>query len=95
MELVYGAERSAVPEKNLAVVEGFLTRLEVLDFDQAASEQAAQVRAELAKQGMPIGPYDALIAGHARSLGLTVVTNNMREFERVAGLRVVDWTISA
>ena len=87
MELVYGAERSAVPEKNLAVVEGFLTRLEVLDFDQAASE--------LAKQGMPIGPYDALIAGHARSLGLTVVTNNMREFERVAGLRVVDWTISA
>ena len=87
MELVYGAERSAVPEKNLAVVEGFLTRLEVLDFDQAASEQA--------KQGMPIGPYDALIAGHARSLGLTVVTNNMREFERVAGLRVVDWTISA
>jgi len=95
MELVYGAERSAVPEKNLAVVEGFLARLEVLDFDQAASEQAAQVRAELAKQGMPIGPYDALIAGHARSLGLTVVTNNTREFERVAGLRVVDWTVSA
>lgn len=95
MELVYGAERSAAAEKNLAVVEGFLARLEVLDFDQAASEQAAQVRAELAKQGTPIGPYDALIAGHARSLGLTVVTNNTREFARVAGLRVVDWSVSA
>lgn len=95
MELVYGAERSAAAEKNLAVVEGFLARLEVLDFDQAASEQAAQVRAELAMQGTPIGPYDALIAGHARSLGLTVVTNNTREFARVAGLRVVDWTVSA
>ena len=94
MELIYGAEHSAVPEKNLAVVEGFLARLEVLDFDQAASEQAAQVRAELARQGTPIGPYDALIAGHARSLGLTVVTNNTREFERVDGLRVVDWTVA-
>lgn len=95
MELVCGAERSAAPAKNLAVVESFLARLDVLDFDQAASEQAAQIRAELGKKGAPIGPYDALIAGHARSLGLTVVTNNTREFERVAGLRIVDWTVSA
>lgn len=93
MELIYGAERSAVPEKNLAVVEGFLAHLEVLDFDQVASEQAAQIRAELAKKGTPIGPYDTLIAGHARGLALTLVTNNTREFERVEGLRIVDWSI--
>ena len=54
-----------------------------------------QIRAELSKKGAPIGPYDALIAGYVRCLGLTVVTNNTREFEPVAGLRIVDWTVSA
>ncbi len=50
------------------------------------------IRAELAKIGKPIGPYDQMIAGHARSLGLIVVTNNLKEFERVPGLRIEDWT---
>lgn len=92
MELIYGAERSAMPERNLSVIEGFSARLEVLNYDQAAATHTGQLRAELAGSGTPIGPYDQLIAGHARSQGLILVTNNRREFDRVPGLRVEDWT---
>jgi tRNA(fMet)-specific endonuclease VapC len=70
MELIYGAERSAMPERNLSVIEGFSARLEVLNYDQAAATHTGQLRAELARSGTPIGPYDQLIAGHARSQGL-------------------------
>ncbi|MGE6781778.1 type II toxin-antitoxin system tRNA(fMet)-specific endonuclease VapC [Ensifer adhaerens] len=91
MELIYGAERSAMPERNLSVIEGFSARLEVLNYDQAAASHTGQLRAELARSGTPIGPYDQLIAGHARSQGLILVTNNRREFDRVPGLRVEDW----
>jgi len=91
MELVYGAEKSASPEKNLSIVEGFAARLEVLPFDNDAAAHTGMIRSELAKSGKPIGPYDCLIAGHARSRGFIVVTNNIREFERVPGLRVEDW----
>lgn len=92
MELIYGAERSAMPERNLSVIEGFSARLEVLNYDQAAATHTGQLRAELARSGTPIGPYDQLIAGHARSQGLILVTNNRRGFDRVPGLRVEDWT---
>lgn len=91
MELIYGAEKSLQPERNLADVEGFAARLEVLDYGYKAAAHTGQVRAELAKAGTPIGPYDQMIAGHARSLGLILVTNNQREFDRVPGLRVEDW----
>lgn len=91
MELVYGAEKSSQPERNLRVLEGFAQRLEVLPYDAAAAMHTGQIRAELARAGTPIGPYDQMIAGHARSLGLVVVTNNTREFDRVAGLRVENW----
>ncbi len=91
MELIYGAERSASPERNLIVVEGFAARLEVLPYDEIAASHTGQLRAELARNGTPIGPYDQLIAGHARSRGLIMVTNNRREFDRVPGLRVEDW----
>ena len=91
MELIFGAEKSAAPEKNLAVIEAFLARLAVLDYDLHAAEHSGQLRAELQKIGKPIGPYDQMIAGHARSLGLIVVTNNEREFNRVTGLRVENW----
>jgi len=94
MELIYGAEKSAAPEKNLEVLEGFVARLQVLPYDNAAAEHTGQLRAELAKLGQPIGPYDQMIAGHARSLGLIVVTNNLKEFNRVPGLRLLDWTES-
>ena len=92
MELIYGAEKSASPEKNLSVVQGFSARLEVLPYDELAASHTGQLRAELARSGTPIGPYDQLIAGHARSRGLIIVTNNRREFDRVPGLRVEDWT---
>jgi tRNA(fMet)-specific endonuclease VapC len=95
MELIYGAEKSAMPERNLSVVEGFAARLEVLAYDEMAASHTGQLRAELARNGIPIGPYDQLIAGHARSRGLIVVTNNLREFNRVPGLRVEDWTAPA
>ncbi|WP_439850595.1 type II toxin-antitoxin system tRNA(fMet)-specific endonuclease VapC [Pseudomonas syringae] len=91
MELVYGAEKSSSPERNLAVVEGFAARLEVLPYDGDAAAHTGMIRAELARAGTPIGPYDQMIAGHARSLGLVVITDNLREFRRVDGLRVDDW----
>ncbi len=91
MELLYGVELSAQPQRNLAQVEGFIARLDVLDYDPAAAAHTAQIRAELKKAGTQIGPYDQMIAGHARSRGLVVVTNNTREFQRVAGLRLEDW----
>jgi len=91
MELVFGAEKSSNPQRNLAVVEGFAARLEVLKYDWEAAANTGQLRAELAKLGTPIGPYDQMIAGHARSQGLILVTNNTREFERVPGLRIEDW----
>jgi tRNA(fMet)-specific endonuclease VapC len=91
MELIYGAEKSANPQRNLADIEGFAARLEVLKYDPAAAAHTGQLRAELAKAGTPIGPYDQMIAGHARSQGLILVSNNRREFDRVPGLRVEDW----
>ena len=90
-ELVYGAEKSAQPERNLTDIEGFAARLEVLPFDSLAATHFGQLRAELAKIGTPIGPYDQMIAGHARSLGLILVTNNIKEFARVPGLRIDNW----
>ena len=91
MELIYGAEKSSNPSRNLADIESYIARLEVLDFNPVAAIHAGQIRAELARAGKPIGPYDQMIAGHARSLGMIVVTNNIAEFSRVPGLRVENW----
>ena len=93
-ELVFGAERSTNPAKNQADIEGLAARLEILDFDDLAAAHFGQVRAELYAVGQPIGPYDMMIAGHARSTGLILVTNNLREFERVQGLRLENWAES-
>ncbi|WP_313112688.1 tRNA(fMet)-specific endonuclease VapC [Pseudescherichia sp.] len=93
MELIYGAEKSASPEKNLRVVEGFIARLEVLNYCIDAAVQTGQIRAELARAGTPIGPYDSMIAAHARTLGLILMTNNTRELEHINGLRLEDWSI--
>ena len=90
-ELLYGAEKSSQPEKSLALIEGMAARLEVLGFDEHAAAHAAEIRADLARKGTPIGHYDVLIAGHARSRGLVLVSNNLREFERVDGLRLENW----
>ena len=87
MELVYSAEHSLNPERNLTSLEGLFARIDVLPLGDLAAVHAGQMRAELAKLGMSIGPYDQLIAGHARSLGLVLVTNNENEFSSVSGLR--------
>ena len=91
MELFYGAERSSNPERNLRSLERFVARMDVLPLGDSAAGHAGQISAELAKLGMPIGPYDQLIAGHARSLGLVLVTNNEKEFSCVSGLRLENW----
>ncbi|WP_332773315.1 type II toxin-antitoxin system tRNA(fMet)-specific endonuclease VapC [Phenylobacterium sp.] len=90
-ELLHGAAKSDRPEHNRSEVERFAARLEVLPFDEAAADHAADIRANLERRGEPIGGYDLLIAGHARSRGLTVVTGNLAEFRRVDGLRCEDW----
>lgn len=91
MELEYGIERSREPARNRQAVDGVLSLVEVIPFDTPAAMHAGRIRAVLAARGVPIGPYDALLAGHARSLGMVVVTNNVRELSRVPGLEVEDW----
>ncbi len=90
-ELLVGAEKSARPAEIRREVERFLSRLEVLPFDEPAAAHAAEIRATLERRGTPIGPHDTLIAGHARSRGLIVITGNLGEFARVDGLRAEDW----
>ncbi len=91
MELIFGAHKSANPARNLREVEGFAARVEVSPYDFDAAAHTGQLRAELAKLGTPIGSYDQMIAGHARSRGLILVTNNVSEFSRVSGLRIENW----
>ncbi len=94
-ELLHGAAKSARPEHNRREVERFAARLEVLPFDSDAAGHAADIRAVLQRQGRPIGGYDVLIAAHARSRGLIIVTGNTAEFARVEGLRSEDWLSDA
>lgn len=90
-ELYFGAENSARPEQNHRVLESFAARLVVLPFDTPAAFHSGRVRAELRRSGQSIGAYDLMIAGHARSAGLALVTNNAREFGRVPGLLLENW----
>ena len=90
-ELLHGAAKSARPVENRRAVEDFAARLDVLPFDEAAADHAADIRADLERKGAVIGAYDLLIAGHARSKGLAMITGNLGEFRRVEGLRCEDW----
>jgi len=90
-ELIYGAEHSDQTERNLVEIEGLMARLHVAPFEEQAAEHFGQLRSELYKSRRPIGPYDMMIAGHARSMGLILVSNNTKEFERVPGLRLENW----
>lgn len=90
-ELVHGAEKSSDVARNTAVVEDFASRLAVLPYDDKAAWHYGNIRAVLEKQGQPIGVNDLHIAAQARSSGLTLVTNNLREFERVPGLLLENW----
>lgn len=91
-ELVFGAEHSLQVKQNLTDIEAMIARLEVLPFDNKAAYHFGQIRATLYSIGKPIGPYDMMIAGHARASGLILVTNNIREFERVPGLQFENWS---
>jgi tRNA(fMet)-specific endonuclease VapC len=90
-ELLYGIEKSQHRHVNMTRAEHFISLLDVLDFDADAAGHFASIRATLEKQGTPIGSYDLMTAGHARSLGLILVTHNTKEFSRVDGLRLEDW----
>ena len=93
-ELMHGVEKSQAVERNRAAITLFLSSISILPFDNYAAEEYGKVRAELERKGTPIGPLDMLIAGHARSERLILVTNNTREFFRVEDLdlEVEDWT---
>ena len=91
-ELLYGVEVSPRRAQDTAALAAFLPYVDVLDFPDDAAPHYAEIRANLKKRGLPIGANDLFIAAHARSLGLTLVTNNTAEFGRVTGLRVENWT---
>ena len=91
-ELMHGVEKSQAVERNRAAITLFLSAISILPFDSDTAEEYGAVRADLERKGTPIGPMDMLIAGHARSRGLILVTNNTREFFRVNELEVEDWT---
>jgi tRNA(fMet)-specific endonuclease VapC len=93
-ELLYGVEVSTKRKQDEAAVAAFLRYIEVLDFPDEASSHYAQIRADLKKRGAMIGANDLLIAAHARSLGLRLITNNTREFRRVRDLSIENWVTS-
>ncbi|MFZ1500480.1 MAG: tRNA(fMet)-specific endonuclease VapC [Giesbergeria sp.] len=90
-ELFHGAEKSNKVNENLAVIEDFCSRLEVLPYGSKAAQHYGAIRAGLERLGKPIGVNDLHIAAHARSEGLAVVTNNVGEFARVPALQVENW----
>ena len=90
-ELHYGVAKSEHRDKNAKALDEFIIPLEVVPFDEAAAHVYGEIRAGLEKAGTPIGSMDMLIAAHAASLGIPLVTNNTREFERVPPLRIIDW----
>ncbi len=91
-ELQYGVEKSANPAKHSSLLADFCAPLAILPFANQAATVYGQIRAALERAGRPIGPLDTLIAAHAISVGCTLVTNNQREFSRVDGLTVENWT---
>jgi tRNA(fMet)-specific endonuclease VapC len=91
-ELIYGARASGRPEHQVSMVERFTAGLLVADWSAADAIEAGQIRAELKMRGTPIGDLDVLIAGQARNRGWTVITANVREFARIDGLQIIDWS---
>jgi tRNA(fMet)-specific endonuclease VapC len=90
-ELIHGAEKSEFVEQNLRTVEDFCSRLEILGYGDKAAAHYGSIRSDLEKKGQVIGVNDLHIAGHARSEGLVLVSNNLKEFNRVDALRTDNW----
>lgn len=91
-ELRYGVAKSQQIQKNQEALDAFILPLEIADFDEKASRVYGIIRAALEKAGNPIGSMDMLIGSHTLSLGIPLVTNNIKEFKRIKGLKVIDWT---
>jgi tRNA(fMet)-specific endonuclease VapC len=91
-ELQFGVAKSLRPAHHETLLIGFCAPLAILPFDDRSAATYGRIRTDLERGGTPIGPLDTLIAAHALSLGLILVTNNEREFQRVEGLRVENWT---
>ena len=94
-ELRFGVANSSHQEQNRTALDQFLLPLDIVAFDELAADCYGNVRAELEVRGTPIGPLDTLIAGHALSLNVVLVTHNVAEFKRVKGLRLDDWLKAA
>ncbi|KAF0143544.1 MAG: PilT protein domain-containing protein [Nitrospirae bacterium] len=92
-ELRFGVEKSQYIQKNQEALDAFILPLEIADFDEKAAKAYGEIRAEIEKAGNPIGSMDMMIGAHALSLGLTLVTNNTREFRKIKHLKVTDWTV--
>jgi tRNA(fMet)-specific endonuclease VapC len=90
-ELRFGIEKSNRREESLTAIEEFLSGVPILEFEESAAIHYAQIRAELERSGRPAGTHDMMIGGHARATGLVVVTNNLREFGRMPGVRLENW----
>ena len=90
-ELVHGVEKSAAVDKNRLALSMLLANIDILDFDVDAAVCYGKIRADLERRGTPIGPLDMMIAGHAQSLGYTLVTKNEKEFSRVSNLKIENW----
>jgi tRNA(fMet)-specific endonuclease VapC len=90
-ELMYGVYKSEQTKRNIQALEGFLMPFEIVDYDYAASVEYGKIRANLEKRGQVIGGMDMQIAGHALALDAVLVTNNIKEFERIEGLRLDNW----
>ena len=90
-ELWFGVENSAKPEKNAETRRTFLATVEIMPFETLAAAEYGRVRVKLKRAGTPIGDRDTLIAAHAKAFGLTLITNNIREFQCVEGLSIEDW----
>ena len=90
-ELEYGIAKSSQPEKNKIALTKFLAPIDILDFGDQAAQSYGQIRATLEEQGRTIGPLDTLIAAHAYTLECTLVTNNIKEFDRVNNLKLQNW----
>ena len=90
-ELQYGIEKSQYRKRSEDALAKFLLPLNIIEIDASAAMEAAAIRAQLEKKGLPIGPYDLLIAGLAKSLNIVLVTNNTKEFGRIADLNLENW----
>lgn len=93
-ELLHGVEKSQAKEKNMLALTMLFAEVEILPFGDMAAQKYGMIQADLQRKGTPIGPMDTLIAAHALSMNLTLVTNNTRKFARVDGLRIEDWTLA-